>query len=123
MNGGEKIEWGVTIRNKIIILTLLVILFFTLGSIGAQSVSAADLNNSKSLKSGSISSNSTKATASSITNKVKANVTKKTTNVTKASSNKTKEAKTTINKKTLAKTSTNFVNYVEKSLAFFLELN
>ena len=96
----------------------MVILFFTLGSIGAQSVSAADLNNSKSLKFGSISSNSTKATASSITNKVKANVTKKTTNVTKASSNKTKEAKTTINKKTLAKTSTNFVNYVEKNGKF-----
>ena len=96
----------------------MVILFFTLGSIGAQSVSAADLNNSKSLKSGSIPSNSTKATASSITNKVKANVTKKTTNATKASSNKTKEAKTTINKKTLAKTSTNFVNYVEKNGKF-----
>ena len=104
----------------------MVILFFTLGSIGAQSVSAADLNNSKSLKSGSMSSNSTKATASSITNKVKANVTtkavsnvtKKTTNATKASSNKTKEAKTTINKKTLAKTSTNFVNYVEKNGKF-----
>ena len=91
----------------------MVILFFTLGSIGAQSVSAADLNNSKSLKSGSIPSNSTKATASSITNKVKANVTKKTTNATKASSNKT-----TINKKTLAKTSTNFVNYVEKNGKF-----
>jgi len=84
-------------------------------------VSAADLNgsaDSKVLKSSSISSNSTKATASSITNKVKANVTKKTTNATKASSNKTKEAKTTINKKTLAKTSTNFVNYVEKNGKF-----
>ena len=91
----------------------MVILFFTLGSIGAQSVSAADLNNSKVLKSSSISSNSTKSTASSITNKVKANVTKKTTNATKASSNKT-----TINKKTLAKTSTNFVNYVEKNGKF-----
>ena len=99
-------------------MTLLVILFFTLGSIGAQSVSAADLNNTKVLKSSSISSNSTKATASSITNKVKANVTKKTRNATKASSNKTKEAKTTINKKTLAKTSTNFVNYVEKNGKF-----
>ena len=99
----------------------MVILFFTLGSIGAQSVSAADLNGStdnKVLKTSSISSNSTKATASSITNKVKANVTKKTTNATKASSNKTKEAKTTINKKTLAKTSTNFVNYVEKNGKF-----
>ncbi len=99
----------------------MVILFFTLGSVGAQSVSADDLNGSKILKSSSLTSNSTKATASSITNKVKSNVTtkavtnvtKKTTNATKASSNKT-----TINKKTLAKTSTNFVNYVEKNGKF-----
>ena len=97
----------------------MVILFFTLGSISAQSVSTDD--GSKVLKSSSLTSNSTKTTASSITNKVKANVTtkavttatKKTTNATKASSNKT-----TINKKTLAKTSTNFMNYVEKNGKF-----
>ena len=101
------------------VLTLLVVLFFSISSISAQSISADDLND-KALKSDS-------SVKSSTATKVKTNTAKKTTSTTnkkttsaakKAVTSAKKENKTTVNKKTLAKTSTSFINYVEKNGKF-----
>ena len=101
-----------------IILALLVVLFFSLSSISAQSVNNSDDLDKNILKS---NSSSNKAVAN-ITSKAKTNSTKtKSTNktsTTKTSANKTKTNTTTVNKKTLAKTSTSFINYVEKNGKF-----
>ncbi len=102
-----------------IILALLVVLFFSLSSISAQSVNNSDDVDKNILKSNS-SSNKT-ATLNTAT-KAKTNSTKKTstnkTSTTKTSTSKTKANTTTVNKKTLAKTSTSFMNYVEKNGKF-----
>ena len=98
-------------------------LFFSISSISAQSVNNLDeLGNDKILKSDSSSS---KTTALKSTTKAKANATNsaKKTNATKTSTKKTnttktKEKTTTVKKKTLAKTSTSFMNYVEKNGKF-----
>ena len=101
-----------------IILALLVVLFFSLSSISAQSVNNSDGLDKNILKS---DSSSNKAVAN-ITSKAKTNSTKtKSTNktsTTKTSASKTKANTTTVNKKTLAKTSTSFINYVEKNGKF-----
>ena len=92
-------------------------LFFSISSISAQSVNNLDgLENSKILKSDSLSNK----TALNTNSKAKANTTNSTkkTNATKANTTKAKENKTTVNKKTLAKTSTSFMNYVEKNGKF-----
>ena len=91
-----------------IILALLVVLFFSLSSISAQSINTSDDLDKNILKS---NSSSNKA-AANITSKAKTNSTKKT------STSKTKANTTTVNKKTLAKTSTSFINYVEKNGKF-----
>ena len=87
------------------VLTLLLVLFFSISSISAQAISADDLND-KALKSDSSSVKSSTAT------KVKTSTEKKTATSAK------KENKTTVNKKTLVKTSTSFINYVEKNGKF-----
>ena len=97
-----------------IILALLVVLFFSLSSISAQSVNNSDDLDKNILKSNS-SSNKT-ATLNTAT-KAKTNSTKK-TSTNKTSTTKAKSNTTTVNKKTLAKTSTNFINYVEKNGKF-----
>ncbi len=101
-----------------IILALLVVLFFSLSSISAQSINTSDDLDKNILKS---NSSSNKATVN-ITSKAKTNSTKKTstnkTSTTTTSASKTKANTTTVNKKTLAKTSTNFMNYVEKNGKF-----
>ena len=97
-----------------IILALLVVLFFSLSSISAQSVNNSDDLDKNILKSDS-SSNKT-ATLNTAT-KAKTNSTKK-TSTNKTSTTKAKANTTTVNKKTLAKTSTNFINYVEKNGKF-----
>ena len=101
-----------------IILALLVVLFFSISSISAQSVNNSDGLDKNILKS---DSSSNKAVAN-ITSKAKTNSTKtKSTNktsTTKKSAIKTKANTTTVNKKTLAKTSTSFMNYVEKNGKF-----
>ncbi len=97
-----------------IILALLVVLFFSLSSISAQSVNNSDDLDKNILKSNS-SSNKT-ATLNTAT-KAKTNSTKK-TSTNKTSTTKAKANTTTVNKKTLAKTSTNFINYVEKNGKF-----
>ncbi|MBR4396560.1 MAG: hypothetical protein IKS93_01760, partial [Methanobrevibacter sp.] len=92
----------------------MVVLFFSISSISAQSVNNLDdFENGKILKSDSLSNK----TALNTTSKAKANTTNSTkkTNATKANTTKAKENKTTVNKKTLAKTSTSFMNYVEKN--------
>lgn len=100
-----------------IILALLVVLFFSLSSISAQSV-----NNSDDLDKNILKSTSSNKEATNITSKAKTNSTKKTstnkTSTTTTSTSKTKANTTTINKKTLAKTSTSFINYVEKNGKF-----
>ncbi len=93
-------------------------LFFAISSISAQSLSDGSLNSTdknKVIKTSSSSNISTKATTS---NNVKTDTTKKTTNATKKATTTTKESKTTVNKKTLAKTSTNFISYVDKNGKF-----
>ncbi len=101
-----------------IILALLVVLFFSLSSISAQSVNNSDGLDKNILKS---DSSSNKAVAN-ITSKAKTNSTKtksaNKTSTTKTSASKTKANTTTVNKKTLAKTSTSFMNYVEKNGKF-----
>ena len=97
-----------------IILALLVVLFFSLSSISAQSVNNSDDLDKNILKSNS-SSNKT-ATLNTAT-KAKTNSTKK-TSTNKTSTTKAKANTTTVNKKTLAKTSTSFINYVEKNGKF-----
>jgi hypothetical protein len=101
-----------------IILALLVVLFFSLSSISAQSINNSDDLDKNILKS---NSSSNKATVN-ITSKATTNSTKKTstnkTSTTKTSTSKTKANTTTVNKKTLAKTSTSFINYVEKNGKF-----
>ncbi|MBO7734568.1 MAG: transglutaminase domain-containing protein [Methanobrevibacter sp.] len=102
-----------------IILALLVVLFFSLSSISAQSVNNSDDFENKILKS---DSSSNKAATLNTTSKAKTNSTKK-TNANKTSTNKTSTTKakantTTVNRKTLAKTSTSFINYVEKNGKF-----
>ena len=101
-----------------IILALLVVLFFSLSSISAQSINNSDDLDKNILKS---NSSSNKATVN-ITSKAKTNSTKKTstnkTSTTKTSTSKTKANTTTVNKKTLAKTSTSFINYVKKNGKF-----
>ncbi|MBO5965673.1 MAG: hypothetical protein J6P91_00755, partial [Methanobrevibacter sp.] len=102
-----------------IILALLVVLFFSLSSISAQSVNNSDDFENKILKS---DSSSNKAASLNTTSKAKTNSTKKTsankTSTTKTSTTKAKANTTTVNKKTLAKTSTSFINYVEKNGKF-----
>ena len=102
-----------------IILALLVVLFFSISSISAQSVNNSDDLDNKILKS---NSSSYKSTSSSVSTKAKTNSTKKTSankSITnKTSASKTKANTTTVNKKTLAKTSTSFMNYVEKNGKF-----
>ena len=101
-------------------------LFFSISSVSSQSLNDFDDNatESKVIKSSSLSTKTTTLSAankvkSNATTKVKTNATKKTSNnATKTSTNKNKEDKTTVNKKTLAKTSTNFMNYVEKNGKF-----
>ena len=97
-----------------IILALLLVLFFSISSISAQSVNNSDDLDDKILKS---SSSSNGATTKNISTKAKTDSTKKTsTNNTITS--KRKENTTTMNRKTLAKTSTSFMNYVEKNGKF-----
>ena len=96
-----------------IILALLVVLFFSLSSISAQSVNNSDDFENKILKS---DSSSNKAATLNTTSKAKTNSTK--TNTNKTSTTKAKANTTTVNKKTLAKTSTSFINYVEKNGKF-----
>ena len=96
-----------------IILALLVVLFFTISSISAQSVNNSDDLDKKILKS---NSSSNKA-AVNIASKAKTKSTNK-TSTTKTSTSKTKANTTTVNKKTLAKTSTSFMNHVEKNGKF-----
>ena len=94
----------------------MVVLFFSISSISAQSVNNLDdFENGKILKSDSLSNK----TALNTTAKAKTttNTTKK-TNAIKANTTKSKENTTTVNKKTLAKTSTSFINYVEKNGKF-----
>lgn len=101
-------------------------LFFSISSVSSQSLNDFDDNatESKVIKSSNLSTKTTTLSAankvkSNATTKVKTNTTKKTNNnATKTSTNKNKEDKTTVNKKTLAKTSTNFMNYVEKNGKF-----
>lgn len=101
-----------------IILALLVVLLFSISSISAQSVNNSDDFDKKILKSNSSSYKST----TSIATKAKTNSTKKTSAnkaiTNKTSTSKTKANATTVNKKTLAKTSTSFMNYVEKNGKF-----
>ncbi len=102
-----------------IILALLVVLLFSISSISAQSINNSDDLDKKILKS---NSSSYKSTSSSISTKAKTNSTKKTSAnkaiTNKTSTSKTKANATTVNKKTLAKTSTSFMNYVEKNGKF-----
>ena len=120
-----------------ILLTLLVVLFFSISSVSSQSVADLDdinqIKESKVLKSNSLSSSKSTETALSATNKSNAT---KVTNASKTSENdktknktvskanatsKTASKKsntTTVNKKTLAKTSTSFMNSVEKNGKF-----
>ena len=101
-----------------IILALLVVLLFSISSISAQSVNNSDDLDKKILKSNSSSYKST----TSIATKAKTNSIKKTSAnkaiTNKTSTSKTKANATTVNKKTLAKTSTSFINYVEKNGKF-----
>ena len=101
-----------------IILALLVVLLFSISSISAQSVNNSDDLDKKILKSNSSSYKST----TSIATKAKTNSIKKTSAnkaiTNKTSTSKTKANATTVNKKTLAKTSTSFMNYVEKNGKF-----
>ena len=96
-----------------IILALLVVLFFSLSSISAQSVNNSDDLDKNILKSDSSSNKASLSTAT----KAKTNSTKK-TSTNKTSTTKAKSNTTTVNKKTLAKTSTSFMNYVEKNGKF-----
>ena len=104
-----------------IILALLVVLFFSISSISAQSISADNLDE-KTIKSDSSSvksSTATKVKTSTANKKTTSTDNEKTTSASKkASASATKENKTTVNKKTLAKTSTSFINYVEKKGKF-----
>ena len=104
-----------------IILALLVVLFFSISSISAQSISADNLDE-KTIKSDSSSvksSTATKVKTSTANEKTTSTDNEKTTSASKkASASATKENKTTVNKKTLAKTSTSFINYVEKNGKF-----
>ncbi len=110
-----------------IILALLVVLFFSISSISAQSVNNSDDLESKILKSCSSNNKATtlnsaiKAKTDSAketsANKTSASKSKATT-TKKTSTSKTKASTTTVNKKTLAKTSTSFMNYVEKNGKF-----
>lgn len=96
-----------------IILALLVVLFFSISSISAQSV-----NNSNDVDKNILKSNSSSNKAAvNIASKAKTKSTNK-TSTTKTSTSKTKANTTTVNKKTLAKTSTSFMNYVEKNGKF-----
>lgn len=96
-----------------IILALLVVLFFSISSISAQSV-----NNSNDVDKNILKSNSSSnKAAANIASKAKTKSTNK-TSTTKKSASKTKANTTTVNKKTLAKTSTSFMNYVEKNGKF-----
>ena len=97
-----------------IILALLVVLFFSLSSISAQSVNNSDDLDKNILKS---NSSSNKTATLNTASKAKTNSTKK-TSTNKTSTTKAKANTTTVNKKTLAKTSTNFINYVEKNGKF-----
>ena len=94
-------------------------LLFSISSISAQSINNSDDLDKKILKS---NSSSYKSTSSSISTKAKTNSTKKTSAnkaiTNKTSTSKTKANATTVNKKTLAKTSTSFMNYVEKNGKF-----
>ena len=110
-----------------IILALLVVLFFSISSISAQSVNNSDDLESKILKS---CSSNNKATTLNSAIKAKTDSAKETsanntsaskskaTTTKKTSTSKTKASTTTVNKKTLAKTSTSFMNYVEKNGKF-----
>ena len=101
-----------------IILALLVVLFFSLSSISAQSVNNSDDFGNKILKSESSSDKARLSTATKAkTNSAKKISTNKTSTTT-TSASKTKANTTTVNKKTLAKTSTSFMNYVEKNGKF-----
>lgn len=110
-----------------IISALLVVLFFSISSISAQSVNNSDDLESKILKSCSSNNKATtlnsaiKAKTDSAketsANKTSASKSKATT-TKKTSTSKTKASTTTVNKKTLAKTSTSFMNYVEKNGKF-----
>ena len=109
-------------------MTLAVVLIFTIGSVSSQSVDGSDGLSNKSLKSNSAKTaimvtGSKVATNAKVTN---GKNTKTTTTTTKTSAAKktaskesgTKANTTSINKKTLAKTSTSFMNYVEKNGKF-----
>ena len=115
-----------------IFLTLLLVLFISLSSASSASLSDLDdsdhinhANDSKDLKSNELSSNiSAKSATLSAATKVKSNATKL-TNASKATNNKkaanktvNKKNTTTVNKKTLAKTSTSFMNSVERNGKF-----
>ena len=111
-------------------MTLAVVLIFTIGSVSAQSVEGSDGLSNKSLKSNSAKTaimvtESKVATNAKVTNGKNTKTTTKTSaakkTASKESGTKAKSSKantTTINKKTLAKTSTSFMNYVEKNGKF-----
>ena len=113
-------------------MTLAIVLIFTIGSVSAQSVDGSDGLSNKSLKSNSAKTaimvtGSKVATNAKVTNgkNTKTTTTTKTSaakkTASKESGTKAKSSKantTTINKKTLAKTSTSFMNYVEKNGKF-----
>ena len=101
-----------------IFLTLLIVLFFCLASVSAAGLNGTD--DVKVLKSNDASGNLTAKTASLGTaDKVQTNKTKTIkTNTTTKKTNTSKANVTTVNKKTLAKTSTSFMNSVEKNGKF-----
>ena len=108
-------------------MTLAVVLIFTIGSVSSQSVDGSDGSNNKSLKSNSAKTaimvtGSKVATNAKVTNgkNTKTTTTTKTSAAKKTASKEsgTKANTTSINKKTLAKTSTSFMNYVEKNGKF-----
>ena len=108
-------------------MTLAVVLIFTIGSVSSQSVEGSDALSNKSLKSNSAKTaimvtESKVATNAKVTNgkNTKTTTTTKTSAAKKTASKEsgTKANTTSINKKTLAKTSTSFMNYVEKNGKF-----
>ena len=116
-------------------------LIFSIGSISAQSANSTGSGDNKILKSNSLDQKTIGTTAKLATNtkvtngkntKTTTNTAKKTTTATttktstakktaskESGSKKAQKANTTtVNKKTLAKTSTSFMNYVEKKGKF-----
>ena len=122
----------------------MIVLIFTIGSVSSQSVEGSDGLSNKSLKSNSaktatmvtgskVATNAkvtngknTKTTTNTGKKSITATANKKTSAAKKAASkesgskktNAAKASTTTVNKKTLAKTSTSFMNYVEKNGKF-----